>query len=88
MHFESHWFDTSQFVTHNLKHMSHNAYCCYSVRRKGNSTVQAALPAGQPEIIKNKGINSSGTKLLQYILPHSSFIISEATWQKYPMWSS
>ena len=53
MDFESHWFDTSQFMNHKTKYMRHNAFCYYSVKHKGNSTAQAALPAGQPEIIKN-----------------------------------
>ncbi len=85
MHFESHRFDTSQFVIHKFEYMRHNSPCFYSVRHKGNSTVQAALPDGQPVIIKNKGVNRAGIKLLQFILPHSSYIIPEATWQKYPM---
>jgi len=55
MYFEFHWFDTSQFVNHEMQYMRRNTSCYYSVRRKGNSTVQATLYAGQPEVIKNKG---------------------------------
>jgi len=57
MRFESHRFDTSQFVVHYSKYMRHNASCCYSMRHKGNSAGQAAFPAGQPEIIKNEAVN-------------------------------
>ena len=88
MHFEFHWFDTGQVVNRKLEYMRHNASRYYSVRRKGNSTVLAALCSGQPEVTKSKGINRAGIKLLQFILPHSSFIISEATWQRYPMLSN
>lgn len=84
MRFEVHKFDTSQFVVHKYKNMSHNLSCYYSVRHKGTLTGQATLLDEQPDRIKNKAANKADIGLLQFILPHSSFIIPEATWQKYP----
>jgi hypothetical protein len=55
MDFESHWFDTSQFMNHKTKYMRHNAFCYYSVKHKGNSTAQPSTFRDDTVTLKHYG---------------------------------